>query len=155
MFCRFTVLPYLYKKMEIWIDAKKFEGYYEVSNTGKVRRKLCETIYKDGRVANFSQTILKAVPNKKGYLKVYLSVKSKKYTKSLHRIVAESFIENPLNKKTVNHIDCDKTNNHVSNLEWATNSENMRHAFDVLKIGKKSQALITALTARIETLETP
>ena len=115
--------------METWIDAKNFEGYYEVSNTGKVRRKQCETIYKDGRVAHFSQTILKGTPNRKGYLRVYLSVKSKKYTKSLHRIVAESFIDNPLNKNTVNHVDCNKLNNHVSNLEWATNAENMRHAF--------------------------
>ena len=45
--------------MEIWKDAKNYEGYYEVSNLGRVRRKLGETIYKDGRVAKFSETIFK------------------------------------------------------------------------------------------------
>lgn len=116
-------------EQEIWKDAKDFEGYYEVSTYGRIRRKKCETIYKDGRVANFSETILKQTPFKKGYLMAYLSVKTKKYTKQVHRIVAKTFIENPENKATVNHIDCNKTNNNVSNLEWMTNTENMRHAF--------------------------
>lgn len=115
--------------MEIWKDAKNYEGYYEVSNLGRVRRKLGETIYKDGRVAKFSETILKQGFNKKGYLRVYLSVKSKKITRSVHRLVAETFIENPENKETVNHIDCNKENNTIENLEWLTNKENMQHAF--------------------------
>jgi hypothetical protein len=116
--------------MENWIDAKGFEGYYEVSNTGHVRRKKSETVYKDGRIAHFSETSLKETENKKGYLRVYLSVKSKKYTKSVHRIVAESFIDNPDHKLTVNHKDLNKKNNNVLNLEWATNKENMKHAFN-------------------------
>jgi 16S rRNA A1518/A1519 N6-dimethyltransferase RsmA/KsgA/DIM1 with predicted DNA glycosylase/AP lyase activity len=115
---------------EYWIDAKGFEGYYEVSNIGRVRRKKTKTIYKDGRIAFFSETILKQSPNKKGYLRVYLSVKSKKHTKTVHRIVAESFIPNPENKKTVNHINSKKEDNSVSNLEWMTNLENMNHAFE-------------------------
>ena len=96
----------------------------------KLERKKGKTIYKDGRVAYFSQTILKQSENKKGYFKVYLSKNSKKYIKTVHRIVAETFIPNPKNKKTVNHIDCNKKNNKIENLEWLTNKENMRHAFD-------------------------
>lgn len=115
--------------MEIWKDALNFENYYEVSNFGNIRRKDSETIYKDGRVAHFSSNLLKPSVSKKGYLRVYLSKNSKKYTKSVHRFVAEAFIENPLNKRTVNHIDGNKLNNNVSNLEWATNLENMQHAF--------------------------
>jgi hypothetical protein len=114
----------------VWKDVKGFESHYEASNTGLIRRKAGQTIYKDGRIARFSQTVLKHGYNKKGYAKVYLSVGSKKYSKSVHRLIAETFIDNPEKKQTVNHIDCNKLNNRVDNLEWMTNKENMRHAFD-------------------------
>jgi len=114
---------------EYWIDLVEFEGFYEVSNTGFVRRKLAPTFYKDGRIANFSQTVLKPGKDFKGYLRVFLSVKSKKHSKRIHRLVAKSFIPNPLNLPQVNHLDLDKTNNHKKNLEWSSNTDNMRHAF--------------------------
>jgi len=113
----------------IWKDVVGFEGYYEVSDTGIVRRKLNDTIYKDGRVARFSQTELKPAIDKKSYQKVYLSVGSKKYTKRVHRLVSLTFIPNPHEKICVNHKDTNKQNNSVDNLEWCTNTENMRHAF--------------------------
>lgn len=102
--------------MEIWKDVKGFEDYYEVSNLGNVRRK--DSLY-----------VLKQLNHKKGYLRVYLSVNSKKKGRAVHRIVAEAFIENPENKETVNHIDLNKKNNKVDNLEWMTNKENIQHAF--------------------------
>lgn len=114
---------------EEWKDVKNFEGYYEVSNMGNVRRKKSKTFYKDGRVANFSQTVLKPTLNHKGYKRVYLSVNSKKYSKYIHRLVAETFIDDTENKRTVNHINGIKTDNRVVNLEWMTNSENLKHAF--------------------------
>lgn len=64
-----------------------------------------------------------------GYVRVYLYNNNKKYRKSVHRLVAEAFIPNPLNKPQVNHIDGNKLNNHVSNLEWNTGSENLKNAF--------------------------
>lgn len=130
-------------KKEIWIPCKGFESQYEVSNLGRVRRKKTITIYKNGVVAKFSQTILKPQVNHKGYYKVYLSIKSKKYTRYLHRLIAQSFIDNPENKLTVNHKDCDKKNNRINNLEWLTNKENMQHAFknDLFKERDKTTIL--------------
>lgn len=116
-------------EVEVWKDVVGFEAHYEVSNLGQVKRKKGLTHYIDGRIARFSETILKPTIDKKGYEKVYLSVGSKKHSKRVHRIVAIAFIPNSENKAHVNHIDCDKRNNSVQNLEWMTNTENMRHAF--------------------------
>lgn len=87
-------------------------------------------VYEDGNVESFKYTkprMLKAYPNTKGYLLVDLS--KKKRAVKVHRLVALAFLDNPLNKPQVNHIDCDITNNHVTNLQWVTNGENQKHAF--------------------------
>lgn len=89
---------------------------YEVSDTGRVRR--C------GSVRD------RAVRDRKGYLALELHSGGKRSTKSVHRLVAEAFIPNPDNKPEVNHLDGDKHNNVVSNLEWTTTSENCQHAYD-------------------------
>ena len=70
---------------------------------------------------------LKQHKNNWGYYYVTLSKNGKLYSKTVHRLVAQAFIPNPDNKPQVNHIDEDISNNHVSNLEWATARENLNH----------------------------
>lgn len=100
-----------------WMPVKGLEGLYEVNRDGVVRRK--ET-----------QKVLKAFPNHKGYLNVVMHKNSKPISRTIHRIVAEAFIPNELNYPQVNHIDANKLNNNVNNLEWVTNLQNMKHAIE-------------------------
>lgn len=86
-------------------------------------------ITEDGRVYNDKTgRYLKPQHNKKGYLVVRVTVNKIKHTIRIHREVAKAFIENPLNKPQVNHIDGNKENNKVENLEWVTGQENVNHA---------------------------
>lgn len=113
---------------EVWRTIKDYEGYYEVSNLGNVRSLARIIVGKDGLKYNVEPKVLKAGIGGAGYPTVSLLKHGKPKTFTIHRLVAESFIPNLDNKRTVNHQDRCKTNNHVSNLEWATHSENYRHA---------------------------
>lgn len=93
--------------MEIWKDIEEFNGKYEISSYGRLRNKT-------------SKYVLKPRKNYKGYLDINICGK----TKLIHRLVAQAFILNQDNKPQVNHIDEDKTNNNVVNLEWCTAKEN-------------------------------
>ena len=115
---------------EVWKDVAGYEGVYQVSNLGRVRSVDRLVQYSDGRKYTYKGKMIKLAENKNrgGYLYVRLSHNQRKVLKSLHRLVAETFIENSGNKPEVNHIDGDKGNNKVSNLEWVTSKENSEHA---------------------------
>ena len=98
---------------EIWKDIPNYEGYYKVSTFGNVIR-------------NGKQ--LKKYTAKNGYVLVRLYKNGKQTQRLVHRLVAISFIQNPNKLPEVNHIDGNKENNFVNNLQWVTHSENMVHA---------------------------
>lgn len=92
-------------------------------------------IDKSGNVYSFkNKKVLKPSKNHKGYLQVCITINGKKITKRIHRLVAETFIPREDGKEQVNHKDGNKTNNNIYNLEWCTNSENLKHAYRVLGI---------------------
>lgn len=112
---------------EIWKDIVGYEGTYQVSNKGRVKN----ILPKNGK-------LLSTYSNNRGYIGVHLYKNSKCKNFLVHRLVAQAFIENPLNLPQVNHKDEDKNNNCVDNLEWCTNTYN-RHYGTSLQRMKKSK----------------
>lgn len=103
--------------MKNFKEIKGFEGRYSISSDGEV-------------YSHFLNRSMKLKITKTGYLRVHLRKQDKEKHASVHRLVAEHFIENPENKPTVNHKDGNKQNNSISNLEWSTHCEQMDHALD-------------------------
>lgn len=111
--------------MGFFVMRKPVVGYeddYEISDSGEVFRKSKSN-------GTFIGKKLKPVKNK-GYKFVVLSVKGNKKTRAVHRMVAEAWIPNPRSLQQVNHLDCNKENNNINNLEWCSQSENAIHAHD-------------------------
>lgn len=106
---------------EIWRDIVGYEGVYQVSNLGKVKR------LKGYKCRN--DRIIRAKITKDGYYETTLTMAGKPKTIRTHRLVAFAFCENPYNKPEVNHKDGNKLNNSADNLEWVTSSENQKHAY--------------------------
>jgi hypothetical protein len=100
---------------ELWLPIKGYEGLYEVSNTGFVRSIKSDKVLK--------------MENKNGYFSVNL-YKNGQVHKYVHRLVAQTFIDNPNNHQEVNHIDCNKHNNRVDNLEWCDRKQNLKHSYE-------------------------
>lgn len=117
---------------------KEIEGFYglEISNTGIVRRVAFGNEDK-ANIKKYEKKIpynLKTSLDKDGYVLIVLSSDKKRLHTRVHRLVAKAFIPNPENKPQVNHIDGNKQNNYVNNLEWATSSENIQHRIKTLGV---------------------
>lgn len=124
---------------EAWKDIPNYEGLYQISNLGRVRS-LEKTIFSGGVARRRKERILKST-NRRGYRQLTLSKGGDKEQKSVHRLVAESFIPNPDCKPEVNHIDGDKANNKMNNLEWCTRRENAVHSIRVLGHKPKTEQI--------------
>ena len=126
--------------MEVWKPIEEFKGLYEISNFGNVRSVDRYIEYSNGYSRFYKGKLKKTKLATNKYVLVGLNKDKKEYTRLVHRFVAKAFIDNPYNKHCVNHIDGNKLNNHVDNLEWCTHSENNTHAVQTgLKpIGSKS-----------------
>ena len=109
--------------IEVWRDIPGFEGCYQISNLGRLKS---FKVYPNGY-------ILSVTNSDGGYLRFVLSAKGRK-SKSvkIHRLVAETFIPNPQKLPEVNHIDGNKQNNVIDNLEWCTHQHNIIHSMTVL-----------------------
>lgn len=115
---------------EVWKDIEGYEGLYQISNLGlvksvsrKIKTKLGFKTTKD--------ILLKFGKCSFNYIQVSLCKNGVQKTFKVHRLVAIHFIPNEFDKKEVNHIDGDKSNNTIDNLEWATRSENQFHAYKI------------------------
>lgn len=119
---------------EKWKPIKNYEELYQVSNCGRIKRNYREytlfnhlTKRENKRIVK--EKILKGTTNK-GYKRICLTKNKKEKNLHIHRLVAEAFIPNPQNKPFINHIDGNKQNNCVDNLEWCDCDENNNHAYE-------------------------
>lgn len=117
---------------EIWKSVVGYEGLYEVSNLGRVKgveRKLPHNRNKNLTYIR-KEKLLTSTKMNNGYLRVEMSNNGKHKLNLVHRLVALTFIPNPNNYREVNHINCDKSDNRVENLEWVSSSQNKIHALE-------------------------
>ena len=112
-------------KAEIWKDVKDYEGHYQVSDKGRVKS------------VKFGKEIFLKQGSCRGYLQVGLHKNGKYKTYKVHRLVAQAFIQNPNNLPEVNHLDENKENNCVDNLEWCDGKYNMNYGTRTQRVTEK------------------
>lgn len=127
------------KGKEIWKDIPEYEGYYLASSFGRIKSL--------PRTTTWGGIMVPYISKHNGYVYVALSKNGKSKTYRLHKLIYQTFIGDTPNKydkyKTINHIDGDKTNNRVENLEMNTQSENQLHAYKLgLQIVKNNRMVI-------------
>lgn len=132
---------------EVWKPVLGLEEYLEVSNLGRLKRKVIYIRnWRSNKIKVKVDRILKPTLDR-GYYKIALSINGKRYLKYIHRMVAEAFIPNPNNYREVNHKDSNASNNRVENLEWCDRKYNLNYMI------KHQNEIKERHERRIETLE--
>jgi len=111
---------------ETWKDIPGYEDLYQVSDIGNVRS------LGNGISPNSKRRLLRTKKESNGYMRICLQKNGGRKYLNVHRLVGFAFISNPENKPCINHIDYNRSNNIVSNLEWCTHSENLYHSSENL-----------------------
>jgi hypothetical protein len=137
---------------EIWKNIKGFEGLYQISNLGRVKSlkrvvNYCKESKSRTKKHTVDEKIKKGTQKGNGYLHLSLYKNNIGYNRYIHRLVAEAFLPNPNNYKTVNHKNLNKKDNRVENLEWCSYLDNNMHARENIcfKSGKKLKIEATKL----------
>lgn len=120
---------------ETWKEIPEYRGYYEASDKGRIK-------------STRNNKILAQTVQNNGYMMVSLSVGGVHKMRTVHRLIAGAFLENPNNYRDVNHIDGNKTNNNLQNLEWVTHSENIKHAYSVAGHPRRTAAVVCIDTGK-------
>lgn len=132
-----------------WRPVKGFENLLEVSSAGDIRSTPVDRTDKNGRVYSVKGKELAKYTTARGYVQSATKIKGEQTILSVHRTVAEAFILNPNRYSQVNHKDGDKLNNIVSNLEWCSRDQNMKHALETGKYKKFQTKAINLKTGEI------
>ena len=126
---------------EIWKDIKGYEGLYQVSTMGRIRSIDRFVNSREGRQKPIKGKLIKIFRNRGGYLQVNLWRNMKYKTYLVHRLVATTYIPNPLNLSQINHIDEDKENNRIENLEWCDAQYNNNYGTKPERISEKRKGM--------------
>ena len=131
----FGAFPFFYfMEKEIWKPIKGYEGFYKISNLGRVKS-LDRWYYSNkGRHVHVKEKIMNLCDDSKGYPFVVLSKHNKMKIMPIHRLIAEAFIPNPLNKPCIDHIDTNPHNFSISNLRWCSYKENNNNPITIKKL---------------------
>lgn len=127
---------------EYWKDIPGYENIYQASSFGRIRTKEGKTTFtKRHGIRHWNQRVLKQKSDKQGYKRVELWKNGEHKTRTVHQLVALTFLDNPSRKPLINHKDCNPSNNSIDNIEWATYRENLIHAYE----NKLNQEPITTI----------
>lgn len=114
---------------EIWKDIEGYEGLYQISNLGNVKSLDREVLMPNGKIQHRKERIMSKRESTDGYYIAKFNVNKHSKCIAIHRLVAQTFIPNPNNLPEVNHLDTNRKNNCVDNLEWCTHAENVQYSY--------------------------